>query len=92
MSNTLMDAGTLQGLGIALIFAGMLIILVAIFLLFLSNIKEKDKVKGAGAIIIGPLPIIFGTDKKSVKTVLLLSLALTTLLIIAMVIFYLLFR
>jgi uncharacterized protein (TIGR00304 family) len=87
-----MNAGTLQGLGIALIFAGMLVILAAIFLLFLSNIKGKDKVKGAGAIIIGPFPIIFGTDKESVKTVLLLSLALTVLLIILMVIFYLLFR
>jgi uncharacterized protein (TIGR00304 family) len=87
-----MDAGTLQGLGIALIFAGMLVILVAIFLLFLSSIKGEGKVKGGGAIIIGPFPIIFGTDKESVKTVLLLSLTLTILLIIVMVIFYLVFR
>jgi uncharacterized protein (TIGR00304 family) len=87
-----MDAGTLQGLGIALIFAGMLVILVAIFLLFLSSIKEKGKVKGGGAIIIGPFPIVFGTDKESVKTVLLLSLALTVVLIILMIIFYLLSR
>lgn len=90
--NTYMDAGTLQGLGIALIFAGMLVILVAIFLLFLSSIKGEGKVKGGGAIIIGPFPIIFGTDKESVKTVLLLSLTLTILLIIVMVIFYLVFR
>jgi len=90
--NTYMDAGTLQGLGIVLIFAGMLVILVAIFLLFLSNIKREGKVKGGGAIIIGPFPIIFGTDKESVKTVLLLSLTLTILLIIVMVIFYLVFR
>jgi len=87
-----MDAGTLQSLGIALIFAGMLVILVAILLLFLSSVKTEGKAKGAGAIIIGPFPIIFGTDKESVKTVLLLSLALTVLLIILMVIFYLLFR
>jgi len=87
-----MDAGTLYGLGIALIFAGMLVILVAILLLFLSNVKGEEKVKGGGAIIIGPFPIIFGTDIESVKTVLLLSLTLTILLIIAMVIFYLVFR
>jgi len=90
--NTYMDAGTLQGLGIVLIFAGMLVILVAIFLLLLSNIKGEGKVKGGGAIIIGPFPIIFGTDKESVKTVLLLSLTLTILLIIVMVIFYLVVR
>ena len=87
-----MDAGTLYGLGIALIFAGMLVILVAILLLFLSNVKGEGKVKSGGAIIIEPFPIIFGTDKESVKTVLLLSLTLTILLIIVMVIFYLVFR
>ena len=87
-----MDAEKLYGLGIVLIFAGMLVILVAILLLFLSNVKGEGKVKGGGAIIIGPFPIIFGTDKESVKTVLLLSLMLTILFIIVMVIFYLVFR
>jgi len=87
-----MDAETLYGLGIVLIFAGMLIILAAILLLFLSSVKREGKVKGGGAIIIGPFPIIFGTDKESVKTILLLSLALTILLVIVMVIFYLISR
>jgi uncharacterized protein (TIGR00304 family) len=84
-----MDAGTLQGLSVVLIFAGVFVVLVAIFLLFFSSIKGEGKVKGGGAIIIGPFPIIFGTDKESVKTILLLSLTLTILLIILMVIFYL---
>jgi uncharacterized protein (TIGR00304 family) len=87
-----MDAETLYGLGIALIFAGMLIILVAILLLFLSNVKGEEKVKGGGAIIIGPFPIIFGTDKETVKTILLLSITLTVLLVIVMLIFYLISR
>jgi len=87
-----MDAETFYGLGIVLIFAGILVILVATVLLFLSSIKEEGKVKGGGAIIIGPFPIIFGTDKESVKTVLLLSLALTILLIIVIAISYLAFR
>jgi uncharacterized protein (TIGR00304 family) len=87
-----MDAGTLQVLGIALIFVGMVVILVAVFLLLLSGIKGEREAKGGGAVIIGPFPIIFGTDKESVKTVLLLSLALTILLIIAMVIFNLVLR
>jgi len=79
----------LFGLGIALIFAGILITLIAVILLFVSNIREKRKVKGGGAIIIGPFPIIFGTDKESIKTVLLLSIMLTILLAIVTVIFYL---
>ena len=87
-----MNAGTLYGLGIALIFVGMFVILVAVVLLFISNLKGKGKVKGGGAIIIGPLPTVFGTDKESIKTVLLLSITLTILLIIIIVVSYLLFR
>jgi len=84
-----MDAEMLFGLGIALIFAGILITLIAVILLFVSNVREKRKVKGGGAIIIGPFPIIFGTNKESIKTVLLLSIMLTILLAIVTVIFYL---
>jgi uncharacterized protein (TIGR00304 family) len=87
-----MDAGTLYGLGIALVFAGMLVILVAIILLFISSVKGEGKVRGGGAVIIGPFPIIFGTDKESVKTVLLLSIILVILLAVVTVLFYLMFR
>lgn len=87
-----MDSGTIYSVGIALIFVGIVVILVAIILLFLSNIKREGHVKGGGAIIIGPFPIIFGTDKESIKTVLLLSLALTILLVIITVTFYLISR
>jgi len=85
------DAGALYALGIALIFVGVLVIVLAVLLLAILSSK-KGKVKGGGAIIIGPVPIIFGTDKKSLKTVLLLSLALTVLLVIAMAMYYLLLR
>ena len=87
----MIDAGVLYALGIALVFAGVLIIVVAVILLSVSGVK-KGKVKGGGAIIIGPVPIIFGTDEKSLKTVLLLSLALTVMLVVAMVVYYLLLR
>jgi uncharacterized protein (TIGR00304 family) len=85
------DSASLYALGIALVFVGVLIIVVAVILLSISGAK-KGKVKGGGAIIIGPIPIIFGTDKKSLKTVLLLSLALTVLLVIVMILYYLLLR
>ena len=87
----MIDSATRYTLGIALIFIGVLVILIAVILLSVSSAK-KGKVKGGGAIIIGPIPIIFGTDKKSLKTVLLLSLALTVMLVVAMVVYYLLLR
>ena len=87
----MLDSATLYALGIVLVFVGILIIIIAVVLLFVSGAR-KGKVKGGGAIIIGPVPIIFGTDKKSLKTVLLLSLALTVMLVVAMVVYYLLLR
>jgi len=84
-----MDAEMLFGLGFALIFAGILITLIAVILLFVSSVRAKGEVKGGGVIIVGPFPIIFGTDKESIKTVLLLSITLTILLAIVTVIFYL---
>jgi uncharacterized protein (TIGR00304 family) len=76
-----MDTQTLYSLGTTLAFAGMLIIIVATALIVLSKKRKKGNVKGAGAIIIGPIPIVFSTDKESLKTVLLLSIGLTALLI-----------
>jgi uncharacterized protein (TIGR00304 family) len=84
-------AGFLFALGMALIFVGMLIIVLAVLLLSVLGAKN-GKIRGGGAVIIGPVPIIFGTDRKSLKTVLLLSLALTVLLVVAMVVYYLLLR
>jgi uncharacterized protein (TIGR00304 family) len=80
----------LHGLGIALILAGIVVVLVSITLLFIKSIKGEGKVKGGGAIIIGPFPIVFGTDKELLKTVLWLALVLTLVLIAAMVIFHML--
>jgi len=83
-----MDAGTLYGLGLALVFVGILIIIVVTLLVFFSNIRKRGKVRGGGAVIIGPVPIIFGTDKESLKTILLLSITLTIILVIATIILY----
>ena len=91
LGKKVIDSAALYALGIALIFVGVLIIVIAVFWLSVSG-TGKGKVKGGGAVIIGPFPIVFGTDKKSLKTVLLLSLALTVMLVVAMVVYYLLLR
>jgi uncharacterized protein (TIGR00304 family) len=80
-----------SSVGIVLILAGVAIIAIAIFLLSVRG-AGKGKVRGGGVVIIGPVPIIFGTDKKSLKTVLLLSFVLTVLLLIVIIVQYLLLR
>ncbi len=75
-------------LGIALFVAGILVIITAIIIASSSN-STKGKVKGAGVIMIGPIPIIFGTDKNSVKNIVILALALTVIMLIILVIYWL---
>ena len=85
----MVDAGVRYLAGIALIFIGIIIIIVAVLSLSVRS-AGKRKIRGGGAVIIGPIPIIFGTDRNSLKTILLLSIALTILLIVVMIINYLL--
>jgi uncharacterized protein (TIGR00304 family) len=89
---TEMDTGTLYGLGSTLILVGVTIMVIATLIMFLSNAKGKGKAKGGGVIIIGPVPIVFGTDKESLRTVLLLAITLTALLIVLTVMVYFMSR
>ncbi len=77
---------SLWSIGIGLILLGFALALIARIWLVLSGGKGGGgKVRGGGAIIIGPIPIIFGTDKDSVKVILILSIALVALLLVLMV-------
>jgi len=72
----------LFNLGLLLVLAGFAVTFIAVLLLFFSALKGGGKVRGGGAVIIGPFPIVFGTDKESVKILLILSIILITLLLI----------
>jgi len=76
----LVSAGfLLVALGIALIFAGV----------FLESLKGTDpegaEVRGGGVVLIGPIPVVFGTDGDAAKTAVLLTAALA---IAAFLLFY----
>jgi uncharacterized protein (TIGR00304 family) len=86
------DLAVFYALGIALVVAGIIVIVAAIVLASMGGGAKKGKVQGAGVVMIGPVPIIFGTDKKSVKTVLALALTLTIVVLIITVVYYWLLR
>jgi uncharacterized protein (TIGR00304 family) len=62
---------------------GITVIVAAIILMAVGGAK-KGKVRGVAVIMIGPIPIIFGSGKKSVKVV-ALALALTVVVLIIIV-------
>jgi len=73
----------LWSLGVTLILLGFAVSFIAVLLLVLSGVKGgKGRVRGGGVVIIGPIPVIFGTDKESVKFILVLSIILVVLLLI----------
>lgn len=74
----------LVSLGLTLIFIGFFIAFLSIILLMLKPIKSEGEksVEGGGIIIIGPLPIVFGTSKGIVKALLILAIVLFVLVLI----------
>ncbi|MBN1761499.1 MAG: DUF131 domain-containing protein [Methanomicrobia archaeon] len=78
--------------GFLIVFIGMLVILAGVFSITYQSWKtggmEKPEpsVRGGGVIMIGPIPIIFGSDLGAVKVVILLAIAL---MILAFLLFYL---
>ena len=90
-----MSRELLWNLGVVLIFVGFVLSFVAVVLLVLSGLrgrKVEGKVRGGGVVVIGPFPIVFGTDKESVKILLLLSIVLVALLLVFMVLSYYILR
>jgi len=77
-------------LGFTLILAGVLVLVAATILIAIRG--KNSNAEAAGVIIIGPIPIVLSSDKKSAKTLLTLSTLLTALLIVGMLIYYFLFR
>jgi uncharacterized protein (TIGR00304 family) len=72
-----------------LVTLGTLVIIAGILVVFLATIfasrsrgdeeKEVEEVKGGGVIMIGPIPIIFGTDPKWAVVAMVLAIVLIVL-------------
>lgn len=89
-SGMILDVGAVYLLGLVLVVVGLVVVVVS--LIFASrryrSSEANTDVRGAGVIMIGPIPIIFGTDKKSVKEVLMLALVLTLMVLIFILVYY----
>ncbi len=71
----------LFNLGIILIFIGFLLAIIAIFFSVLHGTK-RGNLRGGGIIMIGPIPIVFGTDSKVLKWLMVLGILLVVFLIV----------
>ncbi|MEM1537360.1 MAG: DUF131 domain-containing protein [Candidatus Nezhaarchaeales archaeon] len=65
--------------GLALVFIGVALAFIAVLLLAL---RGSGKVSGGGVILLGPFPIVFGSDVKALKAVIALTLILMALAVL----------
>ena len=80
-------------LGLLIVFIGIIVVLVGVASMAYQAWKtggvEKPEVRGGGIIMIGPIPIIFGTDVGAVKIVMILAIVL---MVIAAILIFLPWR
>ena len=66
--------------GFLLTLAGIVTMFIAFFLMFAGQARRgESRVKGGGAVLIGPIPIVWGTDKNWVFIAIALMLVVILL-------------
>ena len=82
-----LTAAKLVPIGIILVFVGILLIFLGVFL---SAFRAGGKVEYGGVIVIGPIPIIFGSSSDAVKIAVIGGIVLMVIAILLMFLPYLL--
>lgn len=84
--------GILSAVGIFMIFAGIFLFYISFFFLIpppvpeygahIDDITQESRSHAGGVILIGPIPIVFGSDWKTVRMVIILAIVLVLLLLV----------
>ena len=67
-----MNEISIATIGFGLVLIGFVLALIAVILLATRSANAGTKTRGGGILLIGPIPIIFGTDRESVKILVIL--------------------
>ncbi|PLJ78078.1 TIGR00304 family membrane protein [Infirmifilum sp. NZ] len=68
-----------MSIAVALVALGLLMVLIGLALIIAAAVEGKKGVKGGAVIIIGPLPIVVGSDAESTQWLIVLAAVLTAL-------------
>ena len=69
-------------IGLLLALAGFAVAILAFIFAILKSARGAGQVRGGGVVMIGPVPIVFGTDKQSARVLVLLGIILMTVLLL----------
>jgi uncharacterized protein (TIGR00304 family) len=76
-----LDSLSITQVGFMLIIFGFVLAFLVMIVMAFRGAGNSGKTRSAGLILIGPIPIIFGNDKESVKVVMVLAIILIALVL-----------
>jgi len=75
---------SLANIGFILIILGFVLAFIAVILLAFKSRGTSGQTRSAGILLIGPIPIIFGSDKQSARVLMVLTILLIAIVLIFM--------
>jgi len=72
----------LFGIGLLFVIVGFGVGMLAFIIVILSSARGAARTRGGGVVMIGPVPIIFGTDKESARVLVMLAVVLMVLFLV----------
>jgi len=81
-----MSSNQVAGIGSALVIMGVILAVMAVIVMAGSGVARNGKHRAAGILLIGPIPIMFGTDRESVKILAILAVLLIVIVLVFMLI------
>ncbi|MEM3736852.1 MAG: DUF131 domain-containing protein [Candidatus Bathyarchaeia archaeon] len=81
----LLSTNILINVGSILIVVGLIVVLLSVLSAMFAAVRG-GRVRGGGVILIGPIPILFGSDAKIVKGLIYLAIILMIIVSVIMVI------
>ena len=69
-------------IGMMLIFIGFLIIIIDLIMHYGMRGGTESRVRGGGVVIVGPVPIVFGSDKKMAVIAAIIGAVLTLITVL----------
>ncbi len=72
-------------LGVAIILAGFLVVFLAMVMSGKTSEggEERTQVRGGGVIMVGPIPIVFGSDAKWASVAIVLAIVLMVIVLLS---------
>jgi len=79
-----LPAMSVNDLGLLLIVFGFVLAFVAMIILAARSSRGSSQGRSAGLLLIGPIPIVFGNDRQSMKALMILAIVLILLVLVVM--------